>query len=104
MRSDAAYEPYVAANDGAATDGDAAQHSRARINNDIVFHDRMTRFALQQCTGLVCRKPLGAQRDGLVQAHALADDGSLADDNTGAVVDEEVTGDLRAGMNVDPRR
>jgi hypothetical protein len=37
----------------------------------------------------VLRETLGAQRDRLVQADALADHGRLADHDAGAVVDEE---------------
>jgi hypothetical protein len=57
----------------------------------------MARQAFLQAAVGIRREALGAQRDGLVQAHALADDGGLADDDAGAVVDEEAGADLRAG-------
>ena len=48
--------------------------------------------------------PAGGQRtqgDPLIQLHMIADHGGLADDHTGAVVDEEVFTDLCTGIDVD---
>ena len=44
-----------------------------------------------------------AQRDALVQLHVVADDGRLADDHAGAVVDAEVLADSRPRRDVDAR-
>jgi hypothetical protein len=45
-----------------------------------------------------------AQRDTLVNQAVVADLGSLADDNTHAMVDEEPAADCRAGMDLDSRK
>ena len=42
-----------------------------------------------------------AERDALVELHAVADHGGLADDDAGAVVDAERVADARAGVDVD---
>ena len=47
-------------------------------------------------TGAQC-----AQGDALIDLHVLTDVGGLADDDAGAVVDEEVAADLCAGVDVD---
>ena len=61
----------------------------------------MARQALLQAAVGIRREALGAQGDGLVQAHTLADHGGLADHDAGAVVDEEAGADLRARVDVD---
>ena len=43
---------------------------------------------------------LGAEGDGLIQPNTLADDRGLADNDSGAVIDEEVSPDVRGRMNV----
>ena len=85
----------------ALADGDAAQNGRAGVDHHVVLDDRMARMALLQRAVGIRREALGAQRDGLVDAHALADDGGLADHHAGAVVDEEAAADLRARVDVD---
>ena len=42
-----------------------------------------------------------AQRDALVELHMVADHGRFANDDAGAMVDEEILADLRAGVDVD---
>src|SRR5450830_1507531 len=86
---DALRQPHVAANGGTGADGNAAQNRGAGVDHHVVFDQRMARHAFNQYSLLVRREALGAQRDVLVQAHALADDGGLADHHAGAMVDEE---------------
>ena len=45
----------------------------------------------------------GAERHALIELHAVTDDGRLADDHAGAVVDGEILADGRAGIDVDAR-
>ena len=58
-------------------------------------------MALRRCQRLVDRQR--AQRDALVELHVVADDGGLADDDTGAVVDDHGVPERRAGVDVDAR-
>ncbi len=87
--------------DGAAADRDAAEDRRAGVDHDVVFDDRMARLAFDERARFIDREPLRAKRDRLIDPHAFADDGRLADDDAGAVIDEEAAADLRARMNVD---
>jgi hypothetical protein len=50
---------------------------------------------------LIQRKALGAQGDPLVDAHIVADDAGLADDDPGAMVDETAFADGGPRVNVD---
>jgi hypothetical protein len=93
--------PDVAADDGALADGDAAEHGGAGVDDHVVLQDRVPRQALGEVAVGVHREALGAQGDVLVQPHALADDGRLADDDAGAVVDEEAGADGGARVDVD---
>ena len=61
----------------------------------------MTRLPLLQRARLVLLEALRTQRHGLVDAHAIPDDGGLADHHARAVVDEKAVADARAGMDVD---
>ena len=63
----------------------------------------MARGALDRHAVLVERETLRAERHALVEADARAEDCSLADDDAGAVVDEEALADLRARVDVDAR-
>ena len=95
-------EPHVAANDGTAADSNPPQYRRAGVNHDVVLDDRMARGALDQRTACVGRKAARTQRDCLIDADPLANDGGFADHDAGAVIDEQALSDLGAGMNVDP--
>ena len=47
-------------------------------------------------------KALRSQSHGVIQPHASTDDGRFADDDTGAVIDEEALLHLPSGMNINP--
>jgi hypothetical protein len=94
-------QPHIAADGRALADGDAAQNGGPRVDDDVVFHDGMPCMAFDEVAFVVGGEALGAQRDGLIEPNALADDGGLADDDARAVVDEEGATDLGAGMDVD---
>ena len=55
----------------------------------VVLDDRMARLAFDELRRSLHRKAFRAERHRLIEAHALADDRRLADDDAGAVVDEE---------------
>ena len=61
----------------------------------------MTLVALYQRAVRLDGEAFGTQGHALVQLDVLADDGSLADDHAGAVVNEEVRPNGGAGVNVD---
>ena len=94
-------QPHIAANGRPGAHRDAAQDGGAGVDDDVVLDDRMARRAFHQRPARVHREALGAQRYRLVQAHALPEDGGLADHDPGAVVDEEAGADLRARVDVD---
>ena len=74
-------------------DRDRPEQLRARSDRDVVLDGRMALAALEAGA---------AEGDALVDRHAVADLGRLADDDAGSVVDEEVAADPRAGMDLDP--
>src|SRR5688572_11283967 len=102
VRGHAVREPDVAADDAAAADRDAPEHGRARVDRHVVLDDRVARLALDQAAGgLVDLEALRAERHALVERDAITDDRGLADHDAGAVVDEELAADRRAGVDVD---
>src|SRR5262249_21919802 len=103
-RGDAVGEPDVAADAGAPADGDAAEDGGAGVDDDIVLDDGVAGVALDGPAVVVGGEALGPQGDALVEAHPLADDAGLPDDDAGAVVDEEARADLRARVDVDAGR
>src|SRR5450830_1809702 len=94
-------EPHIAADDSTFAKRDAAKDGGAGVDHDVVFHYRVAWQAFLQVALRISRKAFGTQRHRLIHAHAFADDGRLADDNAGAVVDEKTGTDCCAGMNVD---
>ena len=89
----------VAADDGVVTDnGFTAQNRSAGINCNVVFNSGMTLFAAQ-----ILAAPGRQRADGnaLVDFHVVADDGSFAHYDAGAVIDKKEAADGGAGMDVD---
>ena len=96
-RRDAARDPDVAADDAAVPDdGIAAQDRGVGIDHHVVAHGRV---ALR--VGQFLPHAGRAQRDALVELHAVADDRRLAHHHAGAVVDAEGGADAGARVNVD---
>ncbi len=58
-------------------------------------------MAFTALEGLAAAGGEGTQRDALIELDALSDDGGFADDDAGAVVDEEIIADGGAGVDVD---
>src|SRR6266540_63557 len=100
-RFDRSGHPAVAANDRAAPDdGVAAEDRGIGVNDDLVFDRGMAllRFG-GACLALGQRAP--TEGDALIDAHALSDDRRFADDDSGAVIDEEPLADRCTGVDVD---
>src|SRR5215510_14505479 len=67
-------QPYITANDGAATDyGRAPKYRGSRIDDDVIFNGRMTLFAANHPAFLVHREAQRAECDTLIQFDAVAD-------------------------------
>ena len=71
-------------------DGAAAQNGRAGIDGDMILDGGMTFLAPETLTATGGK---GAQGHALVDLHPVTDDGGFADDDAGAVVDEEILAD-----------
>ena len=94
---DALRQPHIAADPAAVADhGVAAEDRRVRVDDDVVPDRRM---ALGASHALLHAE--GAEGHALVELHARAEHGRLADDDAGAVVDREGLPDARAGVDVD---
>ena len=95
-------EPHVAADHAVVADaGHAAENRRPGVDDDVVPDVRMALDTLDGVAVFVQLEALCAKRDALIELHVLADGRRFADDDAGAVVDEEAAADLRAGMDVD---
>src|SRR5262249_60582971 len=68
------------------------------VNTNAVFDRRVTLFSTQPLPG---PERTGDERDTLVKFHVCADLCRFTNNDAGAVVDEEMRADLRAGMNID---
>src|SRR5690606_7487335 len=96
-------KPYVAAYGAAAPQRDTTQYGCTRVYDHVVFNDGVAGQAFFDLAVGVGGKALGPQRDRLINTHALADDGGFADNDAGAMVDEEAGADLCPRMDVDTR-
>ena len=78
----------------------ATQNGGIGIDGHPVFNGRMSLVSPQTlpATG---RK--ASQGDALIDLHIISDYGSLANDNTGTMVDKEMIADGGAGMDVNTR-
>src|SRR5208337_4723048 len=94
-------EPDITAYPGALSDGYSPKDRGAGIYYDIIFNDRMPRYALYRVSRLVKREAFCPQGDPLIDPHVVADNRRLADYRTGAVIDKQRFADPRARMNVD---
>src|SRR5690606_3613823 len=84
-------EPDVAADHAAAPDHRlAAQDRGAGVDGDVVLDRGMALHAAQHLAGARGER---AERDALVEDHAVADLRRLADHDAGAVIDEEAPAD-----------
>ena len=94
-------EPDVGTDDGTGSDGGFAAEDRCiGIDGHVVFDGGM---AFGQIDGVRIGNAEGAERDTLVDFDVISDDGRFADDDAGAVVDEEGFADLRRGVDVNSR-
>ena len=97
-------QPDVTADHAVIPDNSlTAENRRPGINHYTVADVRMALDALDKRPVFPDFKTLCAERDMLVQLHVIADRRRLSDDDTGSVVNKEVTADGGTGMNVDTR-
>ena len=94
-------EPDVTADDTVIPDdGFAAENGGAGIDDDTITDVRVALDALDEGAVLPHLEAFGAEGDMLVELDVLANGGGFADDNTRAVVNEEVGPDGGTGVNV----
>ena len=81
-----------------------AEDRRIGVDHDLIFDRRVAFGFANDLAGLcVAGKGSSAQGDALVELHAVADLGRLADDHARAVIDEESPADRGPGVDVDAR-
>src|SRR5215469_3775448 len=91
-------QPHVAANHRSLSDGDASEERCAGEDEDIVLDDRVARSPAKRkrvLPGVAC-----AQGYVLAEAYIPSDDGGLADDDSGTVIDREASADFGTRMNL----
>ena len=97
-------QPDVTADHAVIPDnGLTAENRRPGINHHTVANVRMALDTLDKRPVFPDFETLCAERNMLVQLHVIADRRRLSDDDTGSVVNKEVTADGGTGMNVDTR-
>ena len=79
-----------------ADDGVAAENGRIGVDDDFVFEGGMAFHAADDVAGGIAREAERAEGDALIELDVLADVARFADDDAGAVVDEEARADARA--------
>ena len=82
-------------------DGNTTQNGRPGIDHDIILDYRMTGVALNEHAILIGWEPLGPQGHRLIEANPLTNDGGLANDDPGTVINEKAGTDLGTGVNID---
>ena len=85
------------------SDNDAAENGRARVDDDIVFDDRMTGGSLDDIPVVIGREMPRSKRDGLIDPHPFANNRGFANYDPRSVIDEKTRTDAGARMNVDAR-
>ena len=102
VRLDGGGEPDAAADDAVvADDRFAAEDGRVGVDHHAVFNRWVPLVAADQVAVVIGGKAEGPQRHALINLDVIADFARLANHHAGAVVDEEVIADGRAGVNVD---
>jgi len=96
-------KPDIAADGRAATNGNATQDRSTRINDDIIFNDRISYIAFDKNAVIIFLETFGTQGNGLIYANMPPDNCGFAYDHACAVVDKKTLADLCAGMNVNSR-
>ena len=92
-------DEHVGANDAVPADDRAAAQNRGTgVDGHIVFDGGVTLLALEALTATGGK---GTQSNALVNLYMVANGGGFADDDTGAVVDEEVLADGSTGVDVE---
>src|SRR5262245_27695045 len=94
-------QPYLPTNDGCLAGGNAPQDRGTRITHPVILHDRMARLPLDQDAVLAFCEPLGAKSHRLIETDTLSNDAGFTDDDTGPVIDKEVTADVGSRVNID---
>src|SRR5262249_54307120 len=90
VRIDALCQPNVGADHRVMADhGVAAQDGGVGVNHHFIFQGGMAFHAADDVAGSITREAQSAQSDALIQLHVLADVAGLANDDAGAVIDEE---------------
>jgi len=98
-------QPDIAAHDGAISyDRIAADNGRVRVDRDVIADGGMP-LAAEGVALLIAFDVLSEaardQPDALIKTHAIADFGRASNHHAGAMIDEEMGADFRAGMQID---
>ena len=93
-------QPDIACNDRSAPDDYPAQNGGACIDDDIVFDDRMARYATVYQALIIHGDQSRAKRHALIQTNTVADNRRFADHDPIAMIDKETLADRGAGTRV----
>ena len=94
-------DPYIPSDDSSFADGDAAKNCRIRVDDNVVFQYRMAENPLNWFPFFVERKAFGAESNSLIQFYIVANNSSLSNYHTGAMVDRKSVSDGCTRVNID---
>src|SRR4029077_19550338 len=99
----ALHEKDVAADSAAGPDdGFTAEYGRVRINRHVVLHFWVSLTAFFDFAMLILLEAARAKRNAVIQFHSRPNFAGFANDNSSAVIDEEMRANLCARVNIDP--
>ena len=97
--SEAFRNPHVTTNGASRADNrSSTEDSRVGVDNDIALNGRVSLRVSHRFINTE-----RAKGDSLIDLHVVVNDGCLADDDTGAVVDNERPSDRGAWMDIHTR-
>ena len=73
-----------------------------RINDHVILDIGMSLVAFHNSSILVLGEVASTQRNPVIELHVITDHTGFSDDDTGAMIDEEMRPDRRAGVDIDP--
>src|SRR5690606_21012485 len=94
-------QPNIPANSATTAQCNAAQYGRARINDNVVLHNRVAWQTFFEFAVGVRGKALCPQGYRLIDTDTLANDGGFANNHAGAMINKEAGPYLGARVYID---
>ena len=103
VRRYVAGNPDIPADHGSLSDDNPAENRCPRIDDHIVFNDRMAGDTFYRIAVIVEGEAVSAEGYSLIDSYSLANDAGFTDYDTRSVIDKEIFSNRRSRMYVYPR-